>query len=159
MEELARRFDLPKDSAEYAALAESAWMGGELVGVRFYLGHFIGRNLFREPDDVVEHHLVEYISRRTSATGARAIRGLYGWSLALEILRHHFERSMPAYATQLGRTRSDREIDAVEVYLADPSKTIAQLASELGTTEKQLARNSLLTLARDLVRRRLEGLE
>ena len=31
-------------------LAEEAWIGGDLVCVRFYLGRLISRNLFRQPD-------------------------------------------------------------------------------------------------------------
>ena len=151
MKESARRFDLPKDSPEYIALAESAWTGGPLVAVRFYLGSFIGKNLFREPDDVVEENLIRYMTELTSARGAELVRGLYGWALASKILQFHFEH--PTGISKNEWRRREREIRSVERYLTNPAITMTQLAADVGTTEKQLSRNTLLSHAKDLAQR------
>src|SRR5690242_9826467 len=94
MENLARDFDLPPDSPEHEMLADTAWMGGPLIGVRFYLGRFIGKNLFRESNDKVEKRLVEYFSECTSAAGAELVSGVDGWPIAEDILRYRFEQQV-----------------------------------------------------------------
>lgn len=61
MENLARAFDQPIDSQEHHDLATTAWLGGDLVTVRYWLGRLLRRNLFRESDDVVKHSLQKYL--------------------------------------------------------------------------------------------------
>src|SRR5262245_41322117 len=91
MKSLARDFDLPIDSLEHSALAESAWMGGSLVSVRFYLGRLLNQNLFRQTDAEVEQKLVEYVSGFASTAGAELMRGTQGWEIAAELVRYRFE--------------------------------------------------------------------
>jgi hypothetical protein len=76
MEDLAHAFDKPIKSQEHQHLAATAWMGGDLVAVRYWLGrsllagafaigwgvcYWLGRllrrNVFRESDDGVMLHL------------------------------------------------------------------------------------------------------
>lgn len=145
MENLARNFDLPITSHEHALLANTAWMGGSLVSVRFYLGRLLGRNLFRETDAEVEERLVEYISRSTSIVGGNLLRCLSGWNVAGELFRYYFE-----IQTKGASCLKDIHIAAIEGFLGDPSLTLAQLAKEVGTTEKQLSRIATLTVVRKL---------
>jgi hypothetical protein len=152
MENIARAFDCPVDSPEHASLAETACMGGCLVTVRYYLGRLLGRNLFRETDAEVENRLVEYVSQTTSAAGGKLIRGGQGWDIASEILRHRFEMQM-----QGSSNLNLRNIAAVEAFLGNPSVRLDELASKLGTTEKQLARNATLTLVRRQAQLTLDG--
>ena len=147
MESLARSFDCPVDSREYTDLAESIWLGGSSLTVRFYLGRLLGRNLFRETNAEVEQRLVEYMSSLTSAAGGELVRGGQGWGIASEILRYRFE--MQTKGTSALKRRS---IAAIETFLSNPSLTLAELANELRTTEKQLARISGLTVARKQAR-------
>ena len=145
MENLAREFDLPTTSREHANLAETAWMAGCLVTVRFYLGRLLARNLFRETDAEVEERLVEFISRSTSPAGGNLVRGMSGWDIAGELLRHRFETQ-----TKGASCFKDLYITVIERFLCNPSLTLAELAKEVGTTEKQLRRNSTLTAVRKL---------
>lgn len=124
-------------------LADTALMGGVLIGVRFYLGRLIGKNLFGESQVEVEELLVKYISQRTSAAGGELVRGLSGWSIAQDILRYEFEKQSGKSAYR-ARKLIPKAMLAVELFLKNPSISMAQLAKEVGTTEKQLARNSLL---------------
>jgi hypothetical protein len=153
MEDIARAFDCPPDSPEYEMLADTAWMGGPLIGVRFYLGRLIDRNLFRESDDAVEKYLVEYFSTYTSPAGADLLRGVDGWPIAADILRHRFEQQV-GKSTHLARKLTAKAILAVELYLKDPAIRMAQLAKEMKTTQKQLERNALLNRTRWLKARR-----
>ncbi|HEX4146643.1 MAG TPA: hypothetical protein VHY91_24285 [Pirellulales bacterium] len=147
LDELARRFDLPIDSPEHIDLVETAWFGGELVSVRAYLGRLLERNLFRESDAEVERRMVDYISSLTSKAGGALFRDPQGWMIASSILRFRFEMQ-----TKARSALNARRIAAVEAFLANPSTTLAQLAKQLKTTEKQLNRNSDLTVARRLAR-------
>lgn len=147
LDELARRFDLPIDSPEHIDFAETAWMGGEWVAVRFYLGRLLGRNLFRESQAEVEQQFVDYLSHLTSPTGGALLRDQQGWVIAGQITRFRFEMQ-----TNGRSALNARRIAAVEAFLTNPSATIAQLAKQLKTTEKQLERNSDLTVARKLAR-------
>jgi hypothetical protein len=153
MESVARDFDLPTDSPQHEMLADTAWMGGPLIGLRFYLGRFIGKNLFRESDGKVEELLVDYFSECTSAAGAELMRGLDGWPIAEDILRYRFEQQVgkPAYRA---RKLTAKMVLAVELYLKNPSVSMAQLAKDVKTTEKQLERNSLLNQVRWVKARR-----
>lgn len=155
MENTARYFDLPSDSPEHQMLADTAWMGGPLVGVRFYLGRFIGQNLFRESDQDVEERLVNYVAQRTSTAGGELMRGIDGWSVAADLLRYQFEVREGKTAS-LARKLTAKTILAVELYLTNPSISISQLAKHTKTTEKQLDRNSLLNQVR-WVKARREG--
>jgi hypothetical protein len=156
MENLARDFDLPPGSPQHELLADTAWMGGSLIGVRYYLGRIIGRNLFRESHAEVEERLVDYFSEITSPAGGELVRGLHGWGIAEEVLRYRFERErgMP---TKLAHKLNEKGMRAVELYLANPSISIAELAEKVGTTERQLTRNSLLNLIRWWKSRRLQS--
>lgn len=145
MENLANYFDLPFDSPEHSFLAEEAWIGGELVSVRFYLGRLIRRNLFRLSDTDVEEHLVQYISSVTSTAGGELMRGNQGWMIASQIVRYRFETQAKGSSALKAKN-----IAAIEAFLTNPKVTMAQLAVELKTTEKQLARISNLKLARKL---------
>ena len=147
MENCARDFDRPHDSPEHQLLAETAWMGGPLIAVRFYLGRLIGKNLFRVADAEVEEYLVQYISETTSHAGGELVRGLDGWQIASDLLRCRSDSESGKQAHP-AREPTPKAVIAVEEYLTNSSLTMAQLAELAKTTEKQLGRNSLLNSVR-----------
>jgi len=85
---------------------------------------------------------VKYIARLTSATGGELARGGQGWVIASEIVRYRFEMQ-----TQGASKLKARNVAAIEAFLTDPLMSFEKLARDLNTTEKQLAKISLLTLA------------
>ncbi len=70
LEGLAQAFDEAPESDRHRLLQETAWMGGEVVSVRYYLGRLIERNLFRVSDEAVFTELHRYLSDVTSEKGA-----------------------------------------------------------------------------------------
>jgi hypothetical protein len=150
METLAQHFDLPETSPEHRLLAETAWMGGELVSVRYYLGRLLKRNLFRESHEEVNRCLRTWVAQRTSEAGAVLIRGPGTWQIPDAILRREFE-----IETNRRPTGRPREIAAVVQFLTTPTISLADLAKKVRTTEKQLKRMSLLNYAQILMRRAL----
>ena len=143
MNRLAEIFDLPESSREHAELAESCSLGGELVSLRYYLGRVLGRNLFRESDTELESHLVAWLTKRTSAAGAKLVRDPQYWAIPAAILRFEFERD-----TGRPQRSNPREIAARLALLSKPTMTMRELAQLVGTTEKQLDRMSQLNLLR-----------
>ncbi|HEY7115290.1 MAG TPA: hypothetical protein VH475_01820 [Tepidisphaeraceae bacterium] len=126
-------------------LGEAAAPVGPLVGVRYYLGILLGRNLFRLTDREVSDVLVSFVAPFTSERGARLLvaDGMQGWSVAALLLRNrvdgHSRGVLRRYATQ---------VRAIEVFLTDPTIGTAALAEAVGTTEKQLARMAYLNQLR-----------
>ncbi|HEV2971510.1 MAG TPA: hypothetical protein VGY55_16155 [Pirellulales bacterium] len=53
------------------------------------------------------------------------------------------------FETEFGRSskRKPNDVSAIEAVLKNPSVTLADLARDIGTTEKQLRRMSLVTFA------------
>ena len=141
MDILAERFDLPESSPEHRDLAESCWMGGELVSLRYYLGRVLRRNLFRESDTQLEKHLVAWLKKRTSVSHANLLRDPQYWQIPDAILRFEFERD-----TGRSPCGKPREIAALLAVLKKPSITMPELANVVGTTEKQLKRMTTLGL-------------
>jgi hypothetical protein len=145
MDALARAFDAPLASRDHRVLAESAWMGGYLVSVRYYLGRLLNKNLFRESDAQVEHRIATFIDATTSKEGASLVAQEGSWQLSEPILRFRYEAQINGESK-----RKPREVAAIEAFLQNPSITLGELARKVGTTEKQLCRMSLLNVARAL---------
>lgn len=148
METLAQAFDAPPKSEQHRALAQSAWMGGELVAIRFYLGSLLGQNLFRESDATVEDKMRQWVGRRTSPEGAALIRGFEWWQIVAMLVRHEYEAKNPC-----GSHSANREVIALMAFLKDPTISTDQLARLASSTEKQLARMRTLKHARLLIER------
>ncbi len=89
---------------------------------------------------------MQYISESTSEEGGNLVRDVGGWSVASDLLRYRFEMKTK------GKSCIRRlHVAAIETFLGDPSLTLGQLAKQVGTTEKQLGRNSTLTMARKIL--------
>jgi hypothetical protein len=88
MDDFARAFDAPPTSRDHRNLADSAWLGGFLVSVRYYLGRLLNRNLFRESDAVVESRIIAFIEATISKEGASLVTGEGSWQLSEPILRY-----------------------------------------------------------------------
>jgi len=145
MDNLANAFDLPVDSDEHRLLAETAWMGGNWVTVRYWLGRLSCRNLFRESNDTVRQSLQHFISGIGSVEGASLLSDPQAWSIATIILRHQLET-----LEGLKPTQNPRLVAALYALASDPALTISQLATIARTTEKQVARMSDVTYLRRL---------
>jgi hypothetical protein len=148
MDSLATAFDAEPNSEEHRRLAESVWLGGAFVEVRYYLGLLLKRNLFRESHSEVDRRLIAFMKTITSREGARLLADDRSWYLAVPLLRFRYESELLGSAK-----RKPRNVMAVEEFLKDPSITLSALASRVGTTEKQLSRMTELRYARALPRR------
>ena len=135
MENCANAFDQPIESREHQDLRTTAWMGGELVSVRYWLGCLLRRNLFREPDDVVENRLREYLVTIGCEKGSRLVSDFQSWRPLATLLQHQVECSEGAQLT-----RNQRLVAAIQAVLEDPEINDLQLAAIASTTVKQLAR-------------------
>lgn len=137
MENLAQAFDQPIESREHQVLASSAWLGGELVTVRYWLGRLLGHNFFREPDDMVKEALRNYLVERGCERGSRLATDCQSWRPLAILLQDQVERREGCTPTQ-----NRRLVAAIAAVLAEPGSTNSELALVAKTTEKQIARMS-----------------
>jgi hypothetical protein len=143
MKQFAEWFDAPPSSREHAFLRDEGWLGGEIVEVRYILGRLLGHNLFRESDDAVHRRLVKFIAEITSKEGAALVCEISDWQMLRSILRYRFETEIAG-----SKARKPREVFALETFLCHPEISLAELANQVGTTEKQLCRMTNLNYAR-----------
>jgi hypothetical protein len=146
LEALAQSFDEAPESERHRLLQQTAWMGGQVVSVRYYLGRLIHRNLFRVSDEAVSSELQRYLSKVTSKKGAAVISnaGFRGWVAAELLLRDTFERRF------LGESSCNaKHVAAIQSLLSNPALSLDEIASAARTTVKQLSRLPILT---DLLR-------
>jgi hypothetical protein len=148
MDALAAAFDADPNSEEHRRLVELVPLGGEFVEVQYYLGRLLGRNLFRESYAEVHRRLVSYMRTMTSRDGARLLADEGDWYLSAPLLRFRFESELLGASTP-----KPRKVIAIEEFLKNPKITSSELARLVGTTEKQIARMTLLGYARALPRR------
>ncbi|HEY7115619.1 MAG TPA: hypothetical protein VH475_03475 [Tepidisphaeraceae bacterium] len=148
---LADLFDQPHSQERHERLDFDCAMIGDRMMVRYYLGSLIGRNLFREPDAEVLRHLVAYVSTVASAQGASLLmeEEWVGWLVGAFLLRGLFETRVLDKAP-----RDRKQVAAVRALLTDPSISLPALATAAGTTEKQLARMTHVSLIRAVPTRR-----
>lgn len=135
MENCAQAFDQPLDSADHQTLRTTAWMGGELISVRYWLGRLLQKNLLRQSNDAVRDVLREYLAANGCEKGSRLVSDYQAWGSLAILLQHQVESDE---GCQL--TKNPRLIAAINAVLSDPELTTAQLAEIAGTTEKQIAR-------------------
>jgi hypothetical protein len=145
METLAHKFDQPIESREHQDLASTAWMGGELVSVRYWLGRLLRHNFFRESDDAVKHALRNYFAANGCEKGSRLASDYQSWRPLATLLQHEVELSE---GCQL--TKNSRLVLALQAIMANPELTDAQLAAIAKTTEKQIARMTDVFILRKL---------
>lgn len=86
MEDLAWAFDQPVQSKEHQDLANTAWIGGDLVTVRYWLGRLVQRNFFRESDGAVGEALHNYLVSIGCAKGAQLVSDFQVWSAIVPFL-------------------------------------------------------------------------
>lgn len=148
MRHLAHAFDQPIESQEHRTLAATAWMGGELVAMRYWLGRLLRRNFFRESDDVVKHALQKYLVTIGCKKGAPLIVNYQAWPPVAKLLQHRVEAENGSPPTKNGRL-----VAAIEAVMTNPQLTDSQVAAVANTTEKQIARMSDVSVLRKLWRR------
>jgi len=139
LEHLAEAFDAPIASQRHRRLESTAWMGGPLVEVRYYLGRLVRRNIFRASDVEVFAAMVSFVAGLTSEHGASLLGayGLQGWMVARVLLRYEYEMRVHGKST-----RKKRPVAMVRAFLTNPSLTVSELAKAARTTEKQVKRNT-----------------
>jgi hypothetical protein len=143
LEALAESFDEAPESARHRMLQETAWMGGQVVTVRYYLGRLIEQNLFRVSDEAVTAELHKYLSEVTSKKGAVVISNaeFRGWCAAELLLRDLFERRF------LGKSSCNvKRVAAIRCFLSDPTLSLDEIAVKAHTTVKQLKRFPILAV-------------
>ncbi|MEN6451795.1 MAG: hypothetical protein ABFC96_14995 [Thermoguttaceae bacterium] len=136
IDSLAKSFDLPMDSPEHRALRENAWLGGDYVECRYYLGALIGKNEFRTSEDEFLDDLSEFIARKTSPAARMFCCTINHCTHVIDFLRREFERQT-GYPAKVKETKDDR---AVELLLRHPDWSDEQIAAELAATQKTMAR-------------------
>jgi len=147
MENLAIAFDLPVESREHQDLATTAWMGGILVAVRYWLGRLLRRNLFRESDDVVNEALRKYIVEIGCKKGAQLVDDHQSWSPVATFLQSQVEVDEGQTPT-----KNRKLVAAIHAVLKDPDLTVSELAAIANTTEKQITRMTDVFILRKLWR-------
>jgi len=145
MENCAQAFDQPLDSPKHQDLRTTAWMGGELVSVRYWLGRLVRHNLFRVSDDAVKDTLQKYFAANGCEKGSRLVFNYQSWRPLATLLQHQVEFSE---GCQL--TKNPRLVAALQAVMANPEITDMQLAAIANTTEKQIARMSDVFVLRKL---------
>ncbi len=149
MENLAHAFDKPIGSREHQDLAGTAWMGGEAVSVRYWLGRLLCRNFFRESDDDVKEALQKYLIAHGCDKGSTLAYNYESWSSLAIALQHQFELREGSNPNKNRRLPA-----AIWGVLVDPDATDAQLAAHSKTTEKQIARMTDVLVLRKLWKKR-----
>jgi hypothetical protein len=147
MEILAHAFDQPIDSPEHQDLAATAWMGGEGISVRYWLGRLLRHNFFRESDDTVKVALKKYFTEAGCEKGSQLVADYQSWSALTIHLKHKVEigeNSRP--------TTTPKLVTALQAVMADPERTDVELAVVAKTTEKQIRRMTEITVLRKLWR-------
>jgi hypothetical protein len=143
MESCAHAFDQPIDSKEHQSLATTAWMGGPLVEMRYWLGRLLNRNLFRESVERVQDALSHALSELAPPAGASVFANARAWSATLTILRDLVEQR-----DGVRPTAKPKYLAVLRALLANPDLTTFELAKLARTTEKQIARMSDVTVLR-----------
>ena len=145
MENLAYAFDQPIQSRDHQDLAATAWMGGELVSVRYWLGRLLQRNFFRESDDAVKEALRKHFIQNGCEKGSHLVSDYQSWSAMVTLLQHQVEVSEGREST-----KNARLVAALQAVMANPELADSELAAIAKTTEKQIARMTDVLMLRKL---------
>ena len=135
MKNLAHAFDQPIESREHQDLATTAWMGGPLVSVRYWLGRLLYKNLYRESDEIVADSLCRHFSAIGSPEGASLLSSPEAWAIADVLLRLQVESR-----DGIKPTARPKRVVVLRALLSDPDLTDVELARLAQTTAKQVAR-------------------
>jgi hypothetical protein len=144
---MAIAFDSPVDSGEHRLLAETVWMGGPIVSIRYWLGRLLRRNLFRESHESVLDSLQDFIRDIGSDEAAPLFADSQSWYAAVAILRHRWEM-----LEGLKPTQKPRYVAVLLAFITNPDLTNLELASAAGITEKQIVRMSDVFILRKIQR-------
>jgi hypothetical protein len=145
MEHIAQAFDQPLESHEHQSLASTAWMGGELVFTRYWLGRLLHRNFFRESDESVKEALQRYLVELGCKKGAPLAAYYQSWAPVTILIRHQVELIGGQFLTA-----NPRLVAALEAVMADPDLNNSQVAAIAETTEKQIAQMTDVQVLRKL---------
>ena len=134
MENLAKIFDQPVDSAAHREFAADCWLGGDMVSMRYWLGRLLHRNFFRESHDAVKVALHQHLVERGCEKGACLAADIQSWGPIGIVLQFDVDPK--------SSRRNPRAIAAIDAVLQDPELSDTLLAAAANTTEKQIARMS-----------------
>ncbi len=137
VDKLAQLFDMPLGSPEHRDLESTAFMGGPLISVRYWLGRLLNCNLFRASDAEVSAVLVQYFSDIGCERGAELGSDQDAWGSIANFLHYQWQTS-----SGMSSTKTSKWGSAFYAVLSDPDLTVAEIAQYAETTEKQVARMS-----------------
>ena len=146
---LAAKFDALPGREGHEAFQDECYLLGQVVGIRYYLGRLVGRNLFRETDQEVTRALVEYLAPETSERGAALVGGggSQGWLAVEDLLRHTLEMEW------FGRSEVESEkAEWVREFLSEPEVSLAGVARKVGRSEGELGEMMELKILRKLAK-------
>jgi hypothetical protein len=130
-------------------------MGGDLVEGRYLLGMLLGTNLFRLDSEGYIRELHQYISTTISQRAAAIFCDISASVVLMPYLRMLYEREsvLPRFASpqDYGPPRNERLERGIEYLLHNLDASFQEIASHLGTTEKQVMQLSDLQWAREHV--------
>lgn len=144
MSDFATIFDLPLETQGRQTLLQTAWMGGAFVTVPHFLGRILKHNLFRENQVVVAQKLRQYFVSRGWTDSTPLASNKSSWEFLGSLLEHYVQPRQTDAAAQ-------RNFLAIEAFLRHPHLLNAEIALEIETTERQVARNSNLAYLRRLL--------
>lgn len=132
------------DTDEHRFRREDGWLGGSYVELPYFLSCLTMNNYVRTPFATWDPAVREYV-RKTTPDAAWIAASSYFHDFAVLILRELYRQS------ELGRQypiRPERRPEkATRFVICHPALTLEELASQFGTTVKQLQRNSTAMLA------------
>ena len=132
------------DTKEHRAYRDDGWMGGPYTELTYFLSCLTRVNYARSPFDVWDPAMRAYVAENAPES-AWITESTYFHPFALLILRELYRCS------KLGKRypiRAERRAEkAARFVIANPRLSLEDLASQFGTTVKQLKRNSNAMLA------------
>jgi hypothetical protein len=150
MSDLARIFDMPHETPEHQMLCQTAWMAGGSVMVPYFLGRLLGENLFRCERTAIAEKLRKFFVQRGWHKSAPLAANFSSWDTLGHLLEHYVQ---PRHH----KGEPLQRLLAIEAFLLIPNATDQEIARQIGTTEKQVARVSALTWLRRLLRESSNG--
>lgn len=129
----AEHFDEPIESDVHRLVRDTAWIGGSLIEGKYLLGILIGKNLFRVTVEEYYETLHDYLCENVS----REVAGLFTTiDIVILYMRlvYHENGNLPVINVE----RKHRAEHGVAFLFQNLDATVAEIASHLKTTEKQV---------------------
>ncbi len=128
-------FDAPLDSPEHIQLRRELWLGGAYVEGRYLLGRLLQRNFFRESHADFLATRRAHLQEVAGPGGARIL--MDDLDLGVMILQYQCRRF-----GDIPHRNKPKILEAYWAIVNNPTLSDAQIAEQIGTTEKSVARMS-----------------